>query len=120
MPFIKIDASPNMRERINADSLALQVYNSALSLGAIESKYLRVWVTFADSHKTADGDASNGFVHVSMMFRLGRTQELLKQISEHVFNDVCGFLDEDYKNNPLAISLEVRECGDGMLYSNTR
>lgn len=118
MPFIHIEASPNMRDRLNADALVQTVYNSALSTDQIASKYLRCWLTFADSHKTADGSPDNGFIHVGILFRLGRTQESLKFISEKVFDDLRQFLDEDYLSNPLAISLEVRECAVDMLFSN--
>ena len=109
MPHVIIECSSNVAAAVDLNAVVKQLHEAALSTGVFPLGGIRTRVHEVRHYRIADGNPENAFVHVEMAIGQGRDVATRKRAAETVFNALCGAFDRMAAQQPLALSLELRE-----------
>ena len=122
MPHIVIEYSSNLRERLNLEQFVREVHTAALATGEFAVGALRTRTSERSCYLIADGHPDNGFVHIVLRIRPGRTPETKRRVGEKVFTAISNYLAPIYDSSPLGVTFEIQEIDESFrfLKSNLR
>ncbi|MEM7281833.1 MAG: 5-carboxymethyl-2-hydroxymuconate isomerase [Pseudomonadota bacterium] len=109
MAHLIVEYSGNLEQRLYIQSLIDHLHRAAAGTGVFPLKGIRTRGAIRDRYRIADGHDANGFIHVIARIGQGRSPDVQQRASEALFLALSTFLDSYYKENPLAISLEMQE-----------
>jgi 5-carboxymethyl-2-hydroxymuconate isomerase len=109
MPHIVVEYSANIHDAIALPELISQLHDTAIATGVFPRGGTRTRAAKRDSFQIADGHADNGFVHIVLRVGHGRTEAVLKDAAQIIFDAATKHLSSVFEQSPLAISMEVQE-----------
>ena len=118
MPHIIIEYSENMRQKIELPTLIHRVHDAAIATGVFPAGGTRTRGEARTDYRIADGHPDNGFVHLSVRVGHGRSEALLHQAGQAIFDTVTAHLKTVFDNTPLAISMDIQEIHPVLTYKH--
>ena len=109
MPHQILELSANLEPLIDVRKLVEVLHQTTSSIDAFPLAGLRTRVAIRDHYKIADGHPDNGFIHLTLRIRHGRTVETRKNAGEVIFAALSAYLEPFSNSTPLAISFEIQE-----------
>lgn len=109
MPHITVEYSANLEPEIDIRRLVDAVHETVVRSGIFELGGIRTRAEKRDAYRVADGDPSNGFVHVVIRIAPGRPVKKRKALGEAVLATVARDTDAIYAKRGLALSVEIQE-----------
>ncbi len=109
MPHLIVEYSANVEDRIDLDGLLDRLHDAAADYDVFPLGGLRVRAARRDHYRVADGHPDNGFVHITALIGHGRPLEVREEVGRGLFEVICDQLDAPFKENPLAISFNIKE-----------
>jgi 5-carboxymethyl-2-hydroxymuconate isomerase len=116
MPHVTIEYSSNLDTRFDIVALVDEVHAAVAASGLFEIPAIRTRAARRDVFRVADGDARNGFIHVTARVRLGRTVEQRKSLGQALLAAVNRRLEPVFASQPLALTVEVHEIDPEMTF----
>lgn len=107
MPHQIIEYSKNLDAVLDIDELVHALHDAAVSLDFLPTGGIRTRAVGRDHVRIADAHPDNAFIHVALRIASGRTAEQKQQAGEHLFATLQRFVDDVYRQLPLALSFEV-------------
>ena len=112
MPHIIVECSENVTHYLKAHD-----FLKALGHAAIETKVFpiggtRVRLYSALDCHIADGHDENRFVHIHLRIGAGRSEEVKKLVSRHIFAEAERVLKLLFDKHPIGLSLELSEINE--------
>ena len=109
MPHLIVEYSANVEGRIGLQGLLSRLHETASGYDTFPVGGLRTRAERRERYRVADCHPDNGFVHITVLIRHGRSLELRRAIGEGLFGAACNYLEPAFREIPLAISLNVQE-----------
>jgi 5-carboxymethyl-2-hydroxymuconate isomerase len=109
VPHITIDYSPNMEDRADIAALCNVLRVAAIETGILPMPGIRVRAVRATHVSIADGDPEHGYVDISLRLRGGRSDEVKRAATAHVFAAARTFLAPAMAIHSIALSFEMRD-----------
>jgi 5-carboxymethyl-2-hydroxymuconate isomerase len=116
MPHIIVEYSANLDGRIDVKALVDDLHAATAASGLFEIPAIRTRAVRREVFRVADGDARNGFVHVTARVRQGRTAEQRKALGQALLAAANRRLDGVFASQPLALTIEVHEIDPEMTF----
>ncbi len=116
MPHIIIEYSANLDGRLDVKSLVDEVHQAVIASGLFELPAIRTRAVRRDVFRVADGDARNGFVHITARIRQGRTADQRKSLGQGLLAAANRRLEPAFAAQPLALTVEVHEIDPEMTF----
>lgn len=109
MPHIELTYSANLEDTVDIAGLC-----NVLRMATIESEVapvagIRVRAFRCDHYSIADGDPKHGYIDFSIRLREGRSIEVKTELTNKLFGAAKHYLENDFKNNSIALSMELRD-----------
>ena len=117
MPHLIVEYSDNLEDRIDLDGLLDRLYEVSVGYQTFPLGGLRIRAEKRERYRIADRHPENGFVHITVKIRAGRSLELRRQIAEGLFQAACGYLETAFRESRLAISLNIQELHAELNYN---
>ena len=108
MPLLQIHYSDNLSRDVSVDKLVDTMHAAALATGEVAPAALRTMAIALSTYAIADKDPSNAFVHVIVRVRK-RGIEVMRRLGDELFAALSEFMEEQYQQRPLSLSLEFVE-----------
>jgi 5-carboxymethyl-2-hydroxymuconate isomerase len=109
MPHIIVEYSANLEPSVDIPALLREVHKAALASGVFQIGAIRTRAERRDQFVIADGDPSNGFIHVDMRIAPGRDAATRMRVAQTVLDVVAGATRDVFARTGLGLSAEVRE-----------
>jgi 5-carboxymethyl-2-hydroxymuconate isomerase len=109
MPHITVEYSANLEPELDIRHAIEVVHEAAVRSGIFELGGIRTRASCREHFRIADGDPSNGFVHIEARIAPGRPLEKRKALGEAIFNAASKLLDPVFARRPIALSVGVEE-----------
>ena len=109
MPHITVEYSANLEPDLNIRRLIDAVHETVVRSGIFEVGGIRTRAEKRDHYRVADGEPTNGFIHVVIRIAPGRPMEKRKALGEAVLATVAKETDAIYAKRGLALSVELQE-----------
>jgi len=109
MPHVIIEHSENLTPRVDINALIDTLHATALETGVFPLGGLRTRAVARQHYRIADGHADNAFCHVVLRIGHGRDDNTKLSAGEQMFAALTDFLESDFRQSPLSISLELQE-----------
>lgn len=109
MPHFMIDYSPNIEDRVDIAKLCNVLRLAAIETGVFPMPGVRVRAMRADHVSIADGDATHGYIDISVRLRGGRDLATRKSATDQLFTAVKTFLAPAMTQHSIALSFEMRD-----------
>jgi 5-carboxymethyl-2-hydroxymuconate isomerase len=116
MPHIIVEYSGNLDGRLNVQTLVDDLHQAAITSGLFEIPAIRTRAVRRDVFRVADGDARNGFVHITARIRQGRTTDQRKSLGQSLLAAANRRLEPIFAAQPLALTVEVHEIDPEMTF----
>jgi 5-carboxymethyl-2-hydroxymuconate isomerase len=116
MPHIIVEYSGNLDGRLEIKDLVDDLHQAAAASSLFEIAAIRTRAVRRDVFRVADGDAKNGFVHVTARVRQGRTAEQRRELGQALLGAANRRLDAIFASQPLALTVEVHEIDPDMTF----
>jgi 5-carboxymethyl-2-hydroxymuconate isomerase len=118
MPHFNIEASANLKGRVDFKDLAEVVHKAILESGLFEVGAVRVRVFVSEAYAIADLDVENAFIDMSFRIGAGRTTEEKKRVGDAIMAAVKNRLAGLFEEPHFALSLEVREIDPALSWKD--
>ena len=109
MPHFSIEYSANLDDDLDMTAFCDCLRRAGIETGVFPLAGIRVRALRCDSYSIADGDPHHGFIDISVRLGRGRSDEVKKSATEHIFAAARGFLAPVLEKRPIGLSLEMRE-----------
>lgn len=109
MPHVIVEYSANLEPRVDIQGLLHTLHQAMLGTGVAPPAALRTRAARREHYVVADGDPANAFIAITLRLGHGRDAATRAAVAQTVFDAASSFLDPDFANNPLAITLELEE-----------
>jgi 5-carboxymethyl-2-hydroxymuconate isomerase len=116
MPHIIVEYSANLDGRLDIKGVVDELHQAAIASGLFEIPTIRTRAVRRDVFRVADGDARNGFVHVTARVRQGRTADQRRSLGQALLAAANRRLDNVFASQPLALTIEVHEVDPDMTF----
>jgi len=116
MAHFILEYSGNLAGELDVPALFRELHATAVATGVFPLGGIRFRAVRCDDYLIADGNANNGFVHLSMKMGHGRPLEVRKDVGEKLFATLCTVLDPIFQRRPLGISFEIQELNPDLNY----
>ncbi|HWU60982.1 MAG TPA: 5-carboxymethyl-2-hydroxymuconate Delta-isomerase [Ensifer sp.] len=118
MPHFIIEASSNLKPRVDFTAVSKVVHQAILESGLFEIGAIRVRVHLSDDYAIADLDDRNAFVDMSFRIGAGRSAEEKKRVGEAIMAAVKAELLDLFHEPHFALSLEIREIDPALSWKD--
>jgi 5-carboxymethyl-2-hydroxymuconate isomerase len=115
MPHIIVEYSANIESEISPQRLVDEMHEAAVGTGIAEVAGFRTRAERRQHFRVGDGNPKNGFVHVLVRIRDGRSVEQRKALAETLMKALEAAIAPVLAARPMALGVEVQEID-----SNTR
>ncbi|WP_386692178.1 MULTISPECIES: 5-carboxymethyl-2-hydroxymuconate Delta-isomerase [unclassified Lonepinella] len=109
MPHFIVEATDNLRPKIDWQPLFTQVHNYLASTGVFPLGGIRSRVHWVDVYRMADGKEEDAFVHISLKIGAGRKIEELQPIAQKVFDLLTDYFEPLFEQGYFALSFNIEE-----------
>jgi 5-carboxymethyl-2-hydroxymuconate isomerase len=116
MPHIIAEYSANLEDRLDIDRLVNDLHQAAIETGIAELVGIRTRAARREHFRVADGNPSNGFVHITARLRRGRTAEARKALGEKLLAAADRRLADAYAAHGIGLTVEIHEIDPDMTF----
>lgn len=116
MPHQIIEYSANLEAAMDIQALVDAVHEVATQIDIFPLGGLRTRAARRDHYRIADGHPDNSFVHLTWKLGSGRPEGVRKEAGDFMFARLCGILESEYSQSPMAISFEIQEIHPVLTY----
>lgn len=116
MPHFILEYSANLDSDLDLDGLFEALHQTAMDTGVFALGGVRFRAHRCEHYLIADGDLDNAFVHLTARIGRRRDPDVRREVGEKIFNTLVEYLDDLYRQRPLAISFEVTELTFGLSF----
>lgn len=109
MPHFQIDYSGNLEAVVDIAGLCEAIRAAAAQINTFPMPGIRVRATRVDHYAIADGHAKHGFIDILVRLRGGRSPEVKKDATAHIFEAARHHLAPAMAAHSIALSLEMRD-----------
>lgn len=109
MPHLIVEYSENLEKALDMSAFCKCLRVAATAIEAFPNAGIRVRAFPARHYAIADGNPAHGFIDISVRLRAGRTEDVKKAAVDQLFAAATEFVGPYMDNNPLALSLEMRD-----------
>ena len=115
MPHLIIEYTDNLD--FEPQPLLARLHAEMVATGAVNQKGLKSRIIRHPDYRIADGNPDYAFVHVNMLIREGRPQEVQKEMAQRVLDVLKETFGERFKDSFLSLSVDIKEMRDGIAIS---
>lgn len=119
MPHIIAEYSANLEDGLDVQALVDDLHQAAIDSGVAELPALRTRAARRTHFRVADGNAANGFVHITVRLRIGRSEEQRTRLGQLLLAAADKRLASVYPTHPLGLTVEIHEIDDMTFRRNT-
>jgi 5-carboxymethyl-2-hydroxymuconate isomerase len=119
MPHIIAEYSANLEDRLDVQGLVDDLHRAAIDSQVAELVGIRTRAVRREHFRVADGNAVNGFVHITARLRIGRSKEQLTKLGELLLAAADKRLANVYPAHPLGLTIEIHEIDQLTFRRNT-
>jgi 5-carboxymethyl-2-hydroxymuconate isomerase len=116
MPHIIVEYSGNLDARLDVKALVDELHQAVIASGLFEIAAIRTRAVRREVFRVADGNATNGFVHITARMRQGRTADERKSLGQSLLAAANRRLEPIFAAQPLALTVEVHEIDPDMTF----
>ena len=116
MPHFILEYSANLEHDLDLDGLFKALHKTAMETGVFPLGGIRFRAVRCDDYLIADADPDNAFVHMTAKIGRRRDPDVRQEVAEQIFNALVEYLDDLYKERPLAVSFELTELTPGLSF----
>jgi len=109
MPHILIDYTANLEAAVTQGRLVDAVHQAALDCGVFPVWGVRTLARRVDQYRVGNGDAGNGFVHISVRIAPGRNVELRHRVTHELFAAVQRVMGPLFERQRLGCQIDLSE-----------
>ena len=109
MPHFQLQYSANLEPVIDMSALCEALRAEAARINTFPMPGIRVRATRVDHYAIADGNASHGFIDLSVRLRAGRPQGVKEEAIEQIFAALKRFVEPAMTTHSIALSAEMRD-----------
>ncbi|MDB5931894.1 MAG: 5-carboxymethyl-2-hydroxymuconate delta isomerase [Polaromonas sp.] len=119
MPHIQIDYTANLANAVIEGRLVDRVHQAAVDSGIFPVWGIRTFAQAMGHHCVGNGQAGNGFVHITVRIAPGRSLELRQCVKQELFGAMLATMGPMFEAHRLGCQLEVTEFdADFSVYHN--
>lgn len=115
MPHITVEYTDNID--FEPQPLLARLHAEMVATGVVNQKGLKSRVIRHTHYRIADGNPDYAFVHVNMLIREGRPQEVQVNMAQRVLAVLKETFGERFENSYLSLSVDLKEMRDGIAIS---
>jgi 5-carboxymethyl-2-hydroxymuconate isomerase len=116
MPHIIAEYSANLEDHLDVQALVDDLHQAAIGVQVAEIVGIRTRAVARRQFRVADGNPTNGFVHITARLRRGRSAEQRKALGEALLAAADKRLASVYPTHPVAMTVEVHEIDPDMTF----
>jgi 5-carboxymethyl-2-hydroxymuconate isomerase len=119
MPHIIAEYSANLEDRLDVAALVADLHQAAVDSAVAELAGIRTRAARREHFRVADGNPTNGFVHIVARLRVGRSEEQRKKLGQLLFDAADKRLSAAYAAHPIGLTVEIHEIDHLTFRRNT-
>lgn len=119
MPHIIAEYSANLEDCLDVQALVDDLHQAAIDSEVAELVGIRTRAVRREHFRVADGNAANGFVHITARLRIGRSEEQRTGLGQLLLAAADQRLADVYPAHPLGLTVEIHEIDDMTFRRNT-
>ncbi|MEW5868156.1 MAG: hypothetical protein AB1894_02695 [Chloroflexota bacterium] len=112
MPHLTLEYSDNLSFEVQP--LLARLHTELVATGAINLKGLKSRAIRHSDYRMADGNPEYAFVHVNLLIREGRPQEIQQDAAQRVMAVLKETFGERFENSYLSLSIDIKEMREGI------
>ena len=112
MPHLILEYTDNLE--FDAQPLLARLHSELVATGAINLKGLKSRAVRHTEYRIADGNPEYAFVHVNLLIREGRPDEVQKDASQRILSVLKDAFGGRFENGYLSFSVDIKEMRDGI------
>ena len=109
MPHLILEYSRNIDEDIEIEGLMRRLHQTVFDTGLWDISALRTRAEPRDRYFIADGDPTNGFMHLTVRIRAGRDDATKKLLGDALLKAMVDYLAPSFAKRKLAVNAEITE-----------
>lgn len=119
MPHMTVEYTENIETNLNVNELLKEMNESLIShKGLFSPQGIRSRAIKLTDYLIGDGSNNDAFVHITLKIAAGRTEEIKKNVIDHLLDVVNKYFNTISQDNKITISLELLDLGtDGNIYT---
>jgi 5-carboxymethyl-2-hydroxymuconate isomerase len=119
MPHVIAEYSANLEDRLDVAGLIADLHQVVAASGVADVPAIRTRAARREHFRVGDGNAANGFVHITMRLRVGRPQDTLNALGQALLDAADKRLQNVYATHPVALTVEMHEIDQLTFRRNT-
>jgi 5-carboxymethyl-2-hydroxymuconate isomerase len=112
MPHLTLEYSDNLE--VDVQPLLARLHEEVVATGAINLKGIKSRAIKHTQYRIADGDADYAFVHVGLLIREGRPNEVQKEATQRVMKVLKETFGHLFEKRKLSLTVDLKEMRDGI------
>lgn len=116
MPHIIAEYSANLEDGLDVQALVDDLHQAAIDSRVAELVGIRTRAVRRAHFRVADGNAANGFVHITARLRRGRPEAVRKALGAALLAAADKRLATVYAAHPIGLTVEVHEIDPDMTF----
>jgi len=112
MPQLTLEYTDNLE--FDVQPLLARLHSELVATGAINLKGLKSRAVQRTEYRIADGNPEYAFVHVGLLIREGRPEEVQKDMAERILNVLKETFGARFENDYLSLSVDIKEMRAGI------
>ena len=116
MPHIIAEYSANLDDGLDVQALVDDLHQAADASQVAELVGIRTRAVRHEHFRVADGNAANGFVHITARLRRGRPEAVRKALGAALLAAADKRLTDVYTVHPIGLTVEVHEIDPDMTF----
>ena len=119
MPQLTLEYSNNLNQKINFNELFSKLHKVLEKLGDINIENCKSRATGQDTYYIGSGGQDKGFVHLTVKFLEGRTQELKNLIGENLLTELRNVYENISSKHQIQITVEILDIKQKDYFKNS-
>jgi len=112
MPHVTLEYTDNLD--FDVQPLLARLHSEIAATGAVNLKGIKSRTIKHSEYRLADGNPEYAFVHVNLLIREGRSEEVQQDITRRVMTALEETFGDRFKNSYLSLSVDLKEMRDGI------
>lgn len=109
MPHFIMEYSANLDDELDIPKLFKQLNETAIATGVFPLGGIRTRAIRCEHYRVGEGDPENSFVHLTAKVGSGRTEQVLKEASDKIFDCFTKELQPTFDKRYMSIGFEMIE-----------
>lgn len=119
MPHIVMEYSANLADAFDVQGTVDDLHEAAIGSALFDVAAIRTRAVCRDHYRIADGNPANGFVHVVVRIREGRSDAQKEALGTGLLAALEKRLEKAFAGHPLAVTVEVHDITQPTFRRNT-